>query len=116
MSKVLSSRLISYNFGFESGFSVLRNFDPHRTIAGIDSLFFVPVAVIIRIGPFRFFIAEVVVHFGFHHFLDGAAEKILESILDIFSSFDIVLLQELLDNLTFTFNHYYLMDGFLFSF
>ena len=60
-------------------------------------------------------IPEVIIHLGLHHLLDGAAEQVFESILDVFGGFDVVFLQELLDDLTFSFGHHDFMDGFLFS-
>lgn len=61
------------------------------------------------------FVSEVAIHLGFHHLLDGTAEQIFESILDILGGLNVVFLQELLDNLTFPFGHHDFVDGFLFS-
>ena len=58
----------------------------------------------------------MVIHFGFHHFLDSSTEQVFQGILDIFGSFDVILLQELLDDLAFAFSYLYMVDGFLFSF
>ena len=46
---------------------------------------------------------------------DGAAKQILKRILDIFSSFNIILLKKLLNDVSFSFCHYYFVYRFLFS-
>ena len=34
------------------------------------------------------FLSEVIIHLSFHHLLNGAAEQVFESILDVFGSLD----------------------------
>jgi hypothetical protein len=38
------------------------------------------------------FVSGVAIHLGFHHFLDGTAEQIFESILDILGGLNVVFL------------------------
>ena len=47
----------------------------------------------------------MVIHFRFHHFFDRTAEQVFEGILDILCGFDVVLLQELADDIAFSFGH-----------
>ena len=46
-------------FGFEGGFAVLRNVNPHGAVTRIDCLLFVAVPVVIRVGTLRFLIYRV---------------------------------------------------------
>ena len=86
-----------------AGFAVLQDIDLHGAVAGVDSLFFVAVAVIVGVGALRFLVAEMIVHLGLHHLLDGSAEQIFESFLNIFGSLNVILLKEMLDDLAFAF-------------
>lgn len=97
------------------GLPVLGDFYFHRTIAGIDLLVFITIAVIITFGTLRFLISEMVTHLSFHHFLDRAAEQIFQGILNVFSTLDIILIQQLTNDITFSFCHLYSVYRFLFS-
>jgi hypothetical protein len=56
----------------------------------------------------------MVVHFGLHHFLDGAAEQVFERLLNILRCLDVILFEQLSDDLTLSFCHLDFVDGFLF--
>ncbi len=80
------------DFRLKRGLAVLRDVDSHRTVAGVDSLFLVAVTVVVGVEALEFFISEVLIHLGFHHLLDGAAEQVFESIMDILGSLNVVFL------------------------
>lgn len=52
------------NFGIKCGLAVLWDIDPHRTVAGVDSFFFVAVAIVVGVGALGFFVSEMVIHLG----------------------------------------------------
>ena len=104
-----------YYLRFERWFTILRNINIHTSIAADYSLWFISVTIIIAIRALGFLIAKMIIHLCFHHFFDGSSEQIFESILDIFGSFDIILLKELLNDISFSLCHYYFVYWFLFS-
>ena len=57
----------------------------------------------------------MIIHFSLHHFLDGATQQVFEGILDILGRLDVILLQEHLDDVAFSFSHLYFVYRFLFS-
>ena len=57
----------------------------------------------------------MIIHFCFHHFLNGAAQEIFKCVLNIFSRLDVILFKELMDNISFSFCHLYSMYRFLLS-
>jgi hypothetical protein len=61
-------------------------------------------------------IMEMIIHFGFHHFLNRPAKQILKRILDVLGGFDVILLKKLMDDVAFSFGHYYFVYWFLFSY
>ena len=82
----------------------------------------------LRTGMARFLVASNVARYNalirawslgnlsFHHILDGTSEQILQCFLNIFLSFDFILLQKLLDDLPFSFGHLNMVYGLLFFF
>ena len=52
------------------------------------------------------------IHLGLHHFLDGTAKKILECILNILGTLDVILLEELLDDSPLSLSHLYFVNVF----
>lgn len=55
--------------------------------------------------PLGLLIAKMIIHLSFHHFFDGATEKVFQGILNVYLKFDIVLLKALTNNLSFSFCH-----------
>jgi hypothetical protein len=74
---------------------------------------FVPVAGIAGIRALGLLIAQMLIHLGLHHLLDGSSKKILQGILDIGCRLDIVLLKELADDVPLSFCHLNVVDRFL---
>lgn len=105
--------MLLYDLRLECGFSILRDLDFHGTITAVYMFAFVIISIIIVIGTLRFLISEMIIHFCFHHFFNCFAQKIFQSILNIFGCLNIVFLQKLTDNVTFSFCHLYPMYGFL---
>jgi molecular chaperone DnaK len=83
--------------------------------AAVDSLGLVAVAVIVGIRTLRFFITEVVIHLSLHHLFQGTSQKVFQGLLDVLSSLDVILLQQLMDNVPFALRHNYLVYRLLFS-
>ena len=94
---------------------VLGHLDVHAPEAAVDSLGLVAVAVIVGIRTFRFFITEVVIHLSLHHLFQGTSQKVFQGLLDVLSSLDVILLQQLMDNVPFALRHNYLVYRLLFS-
>lgn len=57
------------------------------------------------ICSFELLITEVIVHLCFHPFINVATQKDFENILDVFSSLNVVLLEQLSYDLSFTIRH-----------
>ena len=77
-------------------------FDFHRTIPTVYLLAFIAVSISVVVRTLRFLISEMVIHFCLHHFLEGAAKEIFKSILDIFSSLNIVFFEKLTNDISFS--------------
>ena len=105
-----------YDLGIKCRVTILRNVNRHWTITGVYLLLFGAVPVIGLFGTVNTFglsIAKMIIHFGFHHFLNGSAKQILKGILDIFGSFDVILLQKLLNDSTLAISHLDVVNGLL---
>ena len=105
--------MLFHNLWFKGRFSILRYFDFHRTISAVYLLAFITVAIIIVIRTLGFLISKVVIHFRLHHFFNGAAQEIFESILDVFRSLDIVFFEKLADDISFSLSHFNSVNRFL---
>ena len=101
------------NLWFKGGLSILWYFDFHRTIPTVYLLAFIAVSIIVVVRTLGFFVPKMILHFCFHHFLDGAAKKIFKSILDIFSSLNIVFFEKLTNDISFSFCHFNSVNRFL---
>ena len=62
---------------------------------------FIAVAIIIVVRTLGLFVSKVIIHFGLHHFFNGAAQEIFQGILDVFRSFDIVFFEKLANDISF---------------
>ena len=47
----------------------------------------------------------MIIHLCFHHFLDGAAEKVFQRFLDVCSRLNVIFLQQSLNDIPFSFGH-----------
>ena len=90
-------------------------FDFHRTIPTVYLLAFIAVSIIVVVRTLGFLISEMFIHFCLHHFLEGAAKEIFKSILDIFSSLNIVFFEKLTNDISFSIGHLYSVYRFLLS-
>ena len=49
----------------------------------------------------------MILHLGFHHFLDCAAQQVFEGFLDVMGIMDVVFLQQSPDDVALALCHYY---------
>lgn len=61
-----------HNLWFKGLFLILWDFDFHRTIPTVYLLMFIAVAIIIVVRTLGLFVSKVIIHFGLHHFFNGA--------------------------------------------
>lgn len=92
---------------FKSTFPVLWDIHFELAIFTPHPFGFCTITVIRFCRMFLFFISQMVVYLGFQHFLDRTGKKIFPGILDIFRSFDIILLDQPLDDVSFSFCHWF---------
>ena len=93
------------DFKFKCTVAVLRNTQCGFAIFTANLFLFISIS---GIGIFRAFIGlitQVFIHFSFHHFFDGIAQQIFESVLDILCWLDIVFLQKCCNNVFLTLGH-----------
>ena len=84
-------------------------------VCQVDALGFVAVAGILTIGALRLAVAQMLIHFRFHHLLDGAAQQVFQGILDISCALNVVFLEQLLDDGTLAIGHFYFVNLFFLS-
>ena len=85
--------------------AILRDIHFHRPIVGTERLGFVAIP---RIGVSRICLLHFLflrLHFSFHHSLDGSAQQIPQSILNIFCGSDVVFLNQSGYDLSFPVTH-----------
>ena len=92
-------------FGFKGRFAILRNLDLHTSVAGSDPFAFVTIPVIIVVGTLGFTVAEMLIHLSLHHLFDCTTEEIFQGFLDVRCGFNIVFLQQSLDDRPLSFRH-----------
>ena len=84
-------------------------------VTAIHLLSLVAATVIITFETLQFEVSQVVIHLDFHHFFDSPAKQVFQSILNALCRLNVVLLQQLTDNVSFSFCHLYFVYRFLFS-
>lgn len=89
----------------EGRFPILRYFNLHADIARCDPLALIPVPGIIAVGSLGLRIAQMRIHFCFHHFLDRSAQKIFERFLYVGGALNVVFLQQPLDDVPLFLRH-----------
>ena len=109
--------MLFHNLRLKGTVSVLGNIYLKFAIWTPDILFLGSIAVVIsRFTTFTALItsiAQMLVHFGFHHGLDGASKQILQCCLNIIGGFDIVLIDKGCDDVLFVFvERFYLVNFF----
>ena len=93
--------LLFYHFQFIDGFTILENLDFHDSVTTVYPIGFIYVTVIIIDLEFRFEIAQMFIQFCMHHFIDGAAKKVYDCFLNAPSVFNIVPLQQTLNDILY---------------
>ena len=96
----------------EGRMTVLWNVILETAKAAVYLLVLMALAGIVVVGTLGLTVAEVLVHLRLHHFLDGAAKKVFEGFLDVVSILNVILPKELLDEGSFSIDHFNLVNGF----
>ena len=74
---------------FKCGFTILWDFNFHAAITAVYPLCLIAVTIIIAIWSFRLGVAQMVVHFCFHHFFDSSTKQIFQGILNTLCGFNV---------------------------
>ena len=110
--------MLFHNLRLKGTVSVLWNIYLKFAIWTPDILFLGSIAVVISgfsgLTAFITSIAQMFVHFGFHHRLDGASKQILQCFLNIIGSFDIVLIDKGCDDVLFVLIQWFYFVNFFF--
>ncbi len=95
---------------------VLRNIHLKLTVLATNTLLPCPIPVIRLTRAFITSIAHMRIHLRIQHFFQCAGKKVFEGILDVICRFNIILLQQSLDDVSFPFCHQFRFINFFFLF